>query len=213
MTIRLTSKTYFNSLVSICSSNAKHIKNQLLKMVPVSNEIAIFNFDANGNPTTPHQMKNTTLACSLCFIQEKTANTMLEHHHKDHGMKFLSEENVTLKNFFTISCVNQLYACEDNNKRQHVGKIAILLESPVIIYCGKCGKFPRNPQRAIDHLHNYHRVKKNWEISNHQDVSLRIDCNDYDDIKTFCLYVVKQPNYMLELGEYKFEKKKPSRDI
>ena len=31
-------------------------------MVPVSNEITMFNIDDNGNPTTPHEMKNTTLA-------------------------------------------------------------------------------------------------------------------------------------------------------
>ena len=40
-------------------------------MLPISNEITIFNIDDNDNPTTPHEMKNTTLACSLCFIQEK----------------------------------------------------------------------------------------------------------------------------------------------
>ena len=166
-------------------------------MVPVSNEIAMFNINDNGNPTTSHEMENTTLACSLCFIQEKTVYAILKHHHEDHLMKFLSEKNITLKNFFTISSANELYACEDNSKRQNVRKIATLLESPVILYCAKCGKFPKNLQRAIDHLRIYHRVKK---ISNQQNVSLIVDCN-------FRLYAVKQGDYTLELGEFQFENK------
>ena len=68
-------------------------------MLPISNEITMFNIDDNGNPTTPHEMKNTTLACSLCFIQEKTVSAILDHHQEDHLMKFLSEKKITLKNF------------------------------------------------------------------------------------------------------------------
>ena len=168
-------------------------------MVPVLNEIEMFNFGDNGNPTTSHEMKNTILACSLCFIQEKTVSAILEHHHEDHLMKFLSEKKITLKNFFIISNANELYACEDNSelfdKRQNVVKIATLLQSSVKIYCNKCGQFPRNIQRAIDHLRIYHRVKK---ISNQQDVSLWVDCN-------FHLYAIKQGDYHVELGEFQFE--------
>ena len=79
-------------------------------------------------------MKNTTLACSLCFIQEKTVYAILEHHHEDHLVKFLNEKKITLKNFFTRSSANELYACEDNSVRHNVYKIATLLESPVKIY-------------------------------------------------------------------------------
>ena len=164
-------------------------------MVPVSNEITMFNIDDNGNPTTPHEMKNTTLACSLCFIQEKTVYAILKHHHEDHLMKFLSEKKITLKNFFIISSANELYACEDNSERQNVLKIATLLQSPVKIYCDKCGKFPRNTQRAIDHLRIYHKVEK---ISNQQDVSLWVDCN-------FHLYAVKQGDCPVEIGRFQFE--------
>ena len=165
----------------------------------VLNEIEMINFGDNGNPTTSHEMKNTILACCLCFIQEKTVSAILEHHHEDHLMKFLSEKKITLKNFFIISSANELYACEDNSelfdKDQNVVKIATLLESPVKIYCTKCGQFPKNIQSTIDHLRIYHKVEK---ISNQQDVSLWIDCN-------FHLYAVKQGDCPVEIGRFQFE--------
>ena len=165
-------------------------------MLPISNEITMFNIDDNGNPTTPHEMKNTTLACSLCFIQEKTVYAILEHHHEDHLVKFLNEKKITLKNFFTRSSANELYACEDNSERENARIIATLLESPVKIYCRWCGKFPRNTQRAIDHLHIYHEVEK---ISNQQDVSLWVAPN-------FHLYAVLNGIAdCTELGEFHFE--------
>ena len=168
-------------------------------MVVDLNEIEMFNFGDNGNPTTSHEMKNTILACSLCFIQEKTVSAILEHHQEDHLMKFLSEKKITLKNFFIISSANELYACEDNSelfdKDQNVVKIATLLESPVKIYCTKCGQFPKNIQSTIDHLRIYHKVEK---ISNQQDVSLWIDCN-------FHLYAVKQGDCPVEIGRFQFE--------
>ena len=168
-------------------------------MVVDLNEIEMFNFGDNGNPTTSHEMNNTILACSLCFIQEKTVSAILDHHQEDHLMKFLSGKKITLKNFFIISSVNELYACEDNSelfdKDQNVVKIATLLESPVKIYCTKCGQFPKNIQSTIEHLRIYHKVEK---ISNQQDVSLWIDCN-------FHLYAVKQGDCPVEIGRFQFE--------
>ena len=128
---------------------------------------------------------------------------IFEHHHEDHLMKFLNEKKITLKNFFIISSANELYACEDNSelfdKDQNVVKIATLLESPVKIYCRWCGKFPRNTQRAIDHLHIYHEVEK---ISNQQDVSLWVAPN-------FHLYAVLNGIAdCTELGEFHFENNK-----
>ena len=164
-------------------------------MVPVLNEIEMFNFGDDGNPTTSHEMKNTILACSLCFIQEKTVSAILEHHHEDHLMKFLSEKKITLKNFFIISSANELYACEDNSERENARIIATLLESPVKIYCTKCGQFPKNIQSTIDHLRIYHKVEK---ISNEQDVSLLVDSD-------FHLYAVKQGDCPVEIGRFQFE--------
>ena len=88
--------------------------------------------------------------------------------------------------------MNYTLVKEDNSVRHNVYKIATLLESPVKIYCRQCGKFPRNTQRAIDHLHIYHEVEK---ISNQQDVSLWVDCN-------FHLYAVKQGDCPVEIGRY-----------
>ena len=111
-------------------------------------------------------------------------------------MKFLNEKNITLKNFFTRSSANEVYACEDNKERENARRIATLLESPVKIYCRWCGKFPRNTQRAIDHLHIYHEVEK---ISNQQDVSLWVAPN-------FHLYAVLNGIAdCTELGEFHFE--------
>ena len=44
---------------------------------------------------------------------------ILEHqHHQDHLIEFFSKwKKITLKNFFTISSANELYACEDNSER------------------------------------------------------------------------------------------------
>ena len=66
-------------------------------MVVDLNKIEMFNFGDNDNPTTSHEMNNTILACSLCFIQEKTVYAILEHqHHEDHLIEFffLSEKRL-----------------------------------------------------------------------------------------------------------------------
>ena len=80
-------------------------------------------------------------------------------------------------------------------RAQNVVKIATLLQSPVKIYCNKCGQFPKNIQSAIDHLRIYHKVEK---ISNEQDVSLWVDSD-------FHLYEVKQGDCPVEIGRFQFE--------
>ena len=186
-------------------------------MVLVQNKLSKLNFNGNGYSTTSHKKKNTTLACWLCLIQEKSPRSMLQHHHRDHRLEFLSGEKFTVKNFFTISNVNELYACEDNKKpisNQYFIKIAILLESPVSLHCTECKEILRSPFRGLDHLHERHDVKKFSieDTSLFVDVSLDLKKSDtkYDDaIKIFSLYVVENPNHkqVVKLGEYKFQSK------
>ena len=88
-------------------------------MVPVSKEIARqyvnskLNINGNANSTAPYQKKNTTLACWSCFIQEKSPRDMLQHHHREHCLKFLSEEKIEN---FVISKGGCLFSCLSNSK-------------------------------------------------------------------------------------------------